>query len=194
MKANTRWRGRLVALLLCIVAATGALAVAEKAQIAGLRIESAGDQFLLSFRLIGAFDDELRRRLESGLPTNLNYRFRLQRERRRWFDKDLASGTLEVVAMYNAVQRQYLVNYKRDGDLVESRVVRQEDELRRAMTEIERLPAFTLADVPPAARSRRLEVKVRAELGTKMFLWLIPMSIATDWARSDLRIETSPGV
>ncbi len=77
--------------------------------------------------------------------------------------------------------REYLVNYKLDGRLIESRVVNDLDQLERAMTLIHSLPAFELQEeLPPA----RIQLTVRAQLGSKPILFLFPNQIDTDWARS----------
>lgn len=176
--------GGILALVLALVLVLGANGASGKARVVDLTAEPSGDRILLSFRLENAFDESLRRRIDSGLPTGMSYELRLQRDRKRWFDKDLAKSELHVSAMYNAVTGEYLVNYKQNGDLVESRVVREPEALEAAMTAFEALPAFSLAGVRPSALERRLLVKVRAELGTKTVLFVIPTKIHTDWAES----------
>lgn len=163
-----------------------------EASIVGLDTRLVGDQILVSFILRGAYDSELARRVESGLPTGFDYRIRLVRERRRWFDSTVGASTLQVMAMYNAITREYLVNYKHNGSLIDSRVVRDTASLRRALTQIDALAAFDLGTLPDATRERRLKVQVRAELGTGTFLFFIPTTITTDWAESDALIAGPP--
>ncbi len=151
------------------------------AELTGLRLQFNERQVLLSFRLDDAFDETLKRRIESGLPTPLTYELELVRTRKSWFNTNVATGTLQVVAMYNAVTREYLINYKHDGDLVESRVVRDVDELRRAMTDFTDFHAFT---VEGKAAKQRLRVRVRAKLGTKTVFFFIPKDVYTDWLES----------
>jgi hypothetical protein len=140
-----------------------------------------GNRVLASLTLAGAFDRRLAARLESGLPTSILYRFELHSDRKRWYDNRLAASTLEVVAMYDAVTRTYTVHSRLDGELVESRAVRDREALEAAMTRIERVPVFTL-DGPP--HRRRLILKARAELGSRLLLSFIPVTVATDWADS----------
>lgn len=156
----------------------------DKAAIVAPLAEPTDHHILLSFVLEGAFDDEVRRRIDSGLPTGFRFRLHLTRDRKRWFDNDLASSDLRVVANYNAVTREYLINYMQDGLLVKSRVVRDPDELEHAMTHFERFPVFALSSIPPGSKDRRVRVRIRAELGAKTFLLLIPTAITTDWAES----------
>ena len=90
------------------------------ARITDVRLAFDKGQIQLSFKLLGALDDNLRKRLESGLPTSLTFDFQLVRTRKSWFDKSVDDGTLQVTAMYNAVTREYLINFKHDGNLIDS--------------------------------------------------------------------------
>ena len=164
-------------------------------EIVGLDTRLVNDQVLVSFILRGAFDADIARRIESGLPTGFDYRIRLVRGRKSWFDSTVAGSTLQVMAMYNAVTREYLVNYKHNGSLVDSRVVRDAASLRRALTQIDALNAFDLGTVPPSIRERRLKVQVRAELGTGTFLFFFPTTVTTEWAESETVVpERQPGL
>lgn len=155
----------------------------DKASVVDLRLALEGTEAFLSFRLDIAFDEELVSRIQSGLPTGFDFEFLLAREQRRWwwFDRPLKSSQLQVVGMYNAVTRDYLVNYKRNGELVESRTVRDLDQLHEAMTRFDRVPAFMLADVE--AR-KSLVIRTRAEVGSKNLFSLIPTTLKTDWAET----------
>jgi hypothetical protein len=83
--------------------------------------------------------------------------------------------------MYDAVSREYLVNRKLDGKLVESRTVSDVADLERELTRVDALPAFHLDGLP---RSWRLLVRVRAELGSRTILSIIPATVQTDWSES----------
>ena len=165
--------------LLTLFAPAGALADGE---IRGLDVEVEGHRVLLSFQLEEGFDRDVTERVRSGLPTTFTYELELLRDRKRWFDRPLKSTTLQVIAMFDAVAQEYLVNYKLDGKLVESRMVRSLDELREAMTTFGEIPAFTLDPLP---RRWRLLVKVRALLGSRTLFALIPTRVTTDWRESE---------
>lgn len=146
-----------------------------------LRLKLLENQVLLSFKLADVFDEDLERQLESGLLTGFSFQFQLVQVRKSWFDKGVDSGNLRVDAMYNAVTREYLINYRYDGDLIESRVVRKSEELRDAMTTFSEFPVFT---VEGRARRQRLRVRIRAVLGTRMLLFFIPRTRSTDWVET----------
>jgi len=172
-------RSAIVALWLLVLAASAA---ADDPRIQGLHVAVEGDRVLASFVLQNAFDRRLSSRLESGLPTSILYQLELHRDRKRWYDRRLQENTLEVVAVYDAVARTYNVHYKLDGELIESRTVRNRQEVQEAMTRLGPLPVFSLEKV---RERRRILVKVRAELGSRTFLSFIPVTVATDWAESN---------
>jgi len=150
-------------------------------RISGLEVAVDNDRVLVSLTLADAFHHRLRERVDSGLPTSILYRFEIDEDRTRWWDRYLDERTLEVTAMYDAVARQYAVNYKMDGKLIDSRTVHDQEALAEAMTRVQSLPIFTLAALP---RRRRLLVKARAELGSRTVLSLVPVAITTDWVES----------
>ncbi len=180
-----RLRGRpfAAALLLALTVGITSLATpagATPARISDLLVEREGGRLLASFQLIDGFDESLWERIDSGLPTSILYEIKLERIRRYWFDRRLAKSELQVIAMYNALTRQYLVNYKQDGRLISSRMVKTRAELEQAMTILHAL-AFVALDEP---QSGRWVVRVRAELGSKTVMLLIPTAIQTPWAES----------
>lgn len=151
------------------------------ARISNLKLRLDGSQVLVSFKLENAFDETLRKRIDSGIPTGFDYSFQLERDRKTWFDTDVDRGRLRVDAMYNAVTREYLINIRRDGDLIESKVVRDPDALRKALTEFDSLPVFK---VEGKATEQRLRVRLRAELGTQQIFFFIPKKLTTSWVET----------
>lgn len=176
-----------VPLLALLFALSAPAKDSDKAHISGLVMEIEGKKVFISFELVNAVDEKLEQRIASGLATGIVYDFELVRVRKGWFNKDVDTGSLQVIAMYNAVNREYLVNYKHDGDLIESRVVRDAEELYSVLTKIERLEVFSLEGLS----DDHLYIRVRAVLGTRSILFFIPSIRATDWVESE-RFEVGP--
>jgi hypothetical protein len=158
-----------------------ALPAAADPRIRGLSVRLDGNRVLADLRLEGAFDRRFRDRVDSGLPTSILYRFELDRDRKRWYDRKLEGTTLEAMAVYDAVARTYTVHLRLGDKLIESRTVKDHPALAAALGHIQGVPVFTLG---PTGNRQRMLVKVRAELGTRTFLSLIPMTLATDWVES----------
>jgi hypothetical protein len=156
-------------------------ALSAEAHLTDVRVSVSSRNVAVSWELREAFSEATLERIRTGLPTGYLYQFRLDRDRKRWFDASLATASLQVVAMYNAVTSEYLVNYKLDGELIESRVVRNQEDLERALTRFERIPIFDLEDV---SSTDRMLVRVRADLGSKTGFLFLPMRVTTGWHRS----------
>lgn len=150
-------------------------------RVGELSIVIAGGQVLVSFELQGGFTPELTQRMESGLPTGFVYELELARDR-QWWDDTIDSTRLEVVAMFNAVTREYLVNTKLEGKLIDSATLRDPGDLERAMTRFTALPVFTLS---PSAQKARYLVRARVELGTGQVLGFIPVLKTSEWVQSN---------
>ncbi len=159
----------------------------EKARIVDLLMEIEGQKVFVSFKLEGALDEKLQQRIASGLATGIVFDFDLVRVRKGWFNKNVETGSLQVIVMYNAVSREYLVNYKHDGDLIESRLIRDLEELYATLVEVGRLEIFSLEGLS----GEHLYVRVRAELGTRSILFFIPSIRTTDWVESQ-RFKVGP--
>lgn len=165
---------------LSLVLAAGP-AAAEAPRIRGLAVEVEEHRTLVDFQLLDGFDAEVAERVSSGLATTFTYELELLRDRKRWFDRPIQRTQLQVIALFDAVAREYLVNYKLDGKLIESRMVHSLDELAAAMSRFEGVPAFTLQPLP---RRWRLLIKVRAVLGSQTLFRIIPMQVETKWRES----------
>jgi hypothetical protein len=166
-------------LLLCFLAF--ASQARAEAKITDFQVNLDGSQVLASLTLDGAFGRRFVARVDSGLPTTIVYCFELDLNRRNWWDPRLKSSSLEVVAIYDAVARVYTVHFRLDDKLIESRAVHDRKALEAAMTRIDRLPVFNLADIRDR---RRMLLRTRAELGSRTVLSFIPVAITTDWVES----------
>lgn len=160
-----------------------------KARIVDLQVSPVANELQVSFELLNGFSAATLERISSGLPTTIRYDLKLERIRGFWFNPTIEKSTVQVVAMYNAITREYLVNLKQDGRLTASRVVKTEEELVKAMTIFHGLPAFQ-----PVNSRGRFVVRVRADLGSKTVLAMIPTRIQTEWAESArFRAQQSAG-
>lgn len=138
-------------------------------------------QVLLGFVLRDGIDRRLRERVQSGLPTAIEYELELLKDRKRWFDRPLARSVLEVVATYDALAGEYRVHTRVDGELVATDAVRTPAELEARLTRFAALPVFRVDD---RHAGRRLLVRARAELGSRTVLGFIPARVVSEWTES----------
>ena len=136
------------------------------------------------FQLDRAFEsEEVLKGLQSGLPTGFTYHVELIRKRPNWFDKRVDRSILEVIATYNSVTNEYLLNYRRDRRLVASETYSDLTALQKRMTSIDEVGLFKL----DGHRPQKLRVRVRADVARGFLLSVIPRDISTDWAETRVR-------
>lgn len=157
-------------------------------RISDLEADERNGRISVSFDLTDAFDaPELRQAIESGLPTLLRYEIVLIRKYPNWFDDTVATSEIEVIATYNSVTREYLLNYRRDRRLVRSQVLSSLEELKRRMTTIAEPELFGTEGRKPW----KLRVRVRAELMRRYLWYVIPWDVSTPW--EETRVESVLG-
>ena len=152
-----------------------------KPHVADLQVSLEAGSLEVSFDLVEVLEPTVIERIDAGLPTGFDITVKLVKGQKWWTDKTLQAEKLRVEARYDAVAGEYLVNFRHNDKLVESRVVREPEDLNRALTHFERLKLFNLAEIDS---EKPVTVRVRAELGSRHWLYLIPMTRKTDWAES----------
>lgn len=171
--------------LLLLLAASPLLAATP--EVSRLQAFAAGDVISVSLELRNTFEQaEISKSLESGLPTGFSFQFELVRKRPNWFDDTLATATVEVIATYNSVTRDYLINYRRDGKLVRSETVTSLGQLREKMTRIDE-PALFQRNRRP---SSKLAVRARADISRKVIFYIVPSLVSTEWRQT--RVKPAP--
>ena len=151
-------------------------------------IASSG-QVSVRFNLINAFaDHDLLRELQSGLPTSFSYIVEIFHDRPKWWDEGISRTRIEVVATFNSVTREYLLNYRRDRKLVRSETFGDLESLERRMTAIEEPNLFPIGN----RRPYKLKVRVKADFGRRFLFYIIPSSDSTRWREVRVASESKP--
>jgi len=138
------------------------------------------------FALADAFrDHHTVQALQSGLPTSFTYVLEMYRDRPRWFDEGIGRSRIEVIATFNSLTREYLLNYRRDRKLVRSETFSDLDALQKRMTTIDEPSLFDLGKRP----AHKVKVRVKADFGRGFLLYVIPWKISTRWR--EVRVGTT---
>lgn len=171
------------AILYLLLAAT--TLTAEEASIRNLTATASNGKVSVSFELTKAFrNGELLEALQSGVPTSFTYVIEIFRDRPNWFDDGIAESRVEVIATFNSVTREYLLNYRRDRKLVRSEAFSDLASLERRMTTIHEPDLFEIGP----RRPYKLKVRVRADFARAWRLWVIPYTVSTSWR--EVRVRT----
>jgi hypothetical protein len=168
---------RFLALASTVIFAITANALAAEPEIEHLAATAANGQVSVHFTLANAFESEMLQSLQSGVPTSLTYVVEIFRNRPHWFDEGIARARIEVIATFNSVTREYLLNYRRDRRLVRSETFSDLAALQRRMTTIDEPNLFDIGRRPPY----KLKVRAKADLRRGWLLYFIPWDSSTRW-------------
>ena len=137
-----------------------------------------GGAVTVRFSLADAFSDpHTVQALQSGLPTSFTYVVEMYRARPRWFDEGIGRSRIEVIATFNSLTREYLLNYRRDRKLVRSETFSDLETLQKRMTMVDEPALFDIGSRPP----HKVNVRVKADFGRGFLLYVIPWKISTRW-------------
>lgn len=162
------------------LAALSAFAEAD-ARVTALTGMAAGSRVSVTFELENAFaQPEIIEGLRSGVSTGFTYHFELIRKRPNWFDQRISTATVEVIATYNSVTQEYLLNYRRNRLLVKTEMFSRLDALERAMTHISEPQLLPLN----GRRPEKVRVRVKADLMQGYLLHIVPWNVSTGWEQA----------
>jgi hypothetical protein len=153
-------------------------AFAKDAKIVDLRVESVGDEFTASFRVEGAFTEEMEERIGSGLETSFRHRIRVYRRRTGWLDKEIREKIVTTTVKYDSLTRQYTLSRRINGQLRETEYTEDAAAMRRWMSELAGIP---LGAVEELTEPGRVYVKVKSNVRDRFFLFFIPVRWNTEW-------------
>jgi hypothetical protein len=176
-------RSILVSLLVWVTSV--ASADAPKPAIDGLTASAASGKVSVALTLKNAFaQPETVEALQSGVPTTFTYVVEIFRDRPNWFDDSIAHSEIEVIAAFNSVTREYLLNYRRDRRLVRSETFSDLQALERAMTNIAERDLFDIGGRKPW----KLKVRAKADLMRGWVMYVIPWELSTRWRETRVRV------
>lgn len=115
--------------------------------------------------------------LQSGIPTAFTYTVEIYRDRPNWFDEGIGRSHIEVIATFNSVTREYLMNYRRDRRLVRSETFTDLPTLEKRMTTINEPDLFDVGSRP----AYKLRVRAKADFMRDYLLYFIPRDMSTRW-------------
>jgi hypothetical protein len=172
---------RFLTLFVFLSLATASLLADEDARITNLKGTASGPRVNVTFELENAFaQPAIRNALRSGVSTGFTYHFELIRKRPNWFDQRISTATVEVIATYNSVTQEYLLNYRRNRLLVRTEMFSRFDALERAMTQISEPQLLPLE----GRRPEKVRVRVKADLMQGYLLHIVPWNISTGWEQA----------
>lgn len=170
-----RW---FVLSLSLLLASTAHARESRDPRIDNLSASAINGKVSVHFTLSRAFDAEpVIQGLQSGVPTSFTYIVEVFRDRPNWFDEGIGRSRIEVIATYNSLTREYLLNYRRDRKLVRSETFTDLATLQERMSTIAEPDLFDVG----RRRPYKLKVRVKADLSHAWILYVIPWEASTRW-------------
>jgi hypothetical protein len=180
---------RLFAFAVLLLGFQAVAVAAPDPHVEDLAATTNGSVVTVRFTLADAFrNDETVQALQSGLPTSFTYVVEIFRDRPNWFDEGLGRSRIEVIATFNSVTREYLLNYRRDRRLVRSETFSDLGVLEKRMTTIDEPDLFDIGN----RRPHKIKVRVKADLRRGWLFYLIPWEVSTRWREVRLRSAEEP--
>lgn len=127
-------------------------------------------QVLVSFELPGAYTDELRDTIESGLATTFTYEVELRDPTPFWLDRTIDRATISATVRFDSLTRQYTVTRIVNGQAEDRQIVGDEEAVRQLLTRFERLPLFNTAGLE-ANGEYHVRVRARTRPRIAWFFW-----------------------
>jgi hypothetical protein len=124
---------------------------------------------LVSFELTDGFSSDVRDAIQSGLPTTFSYEIQLRRET-AFFDRTVASVTIEASVRFDNLTRRYQVSRAVDGRVEDARPIEDQDAVRRWLTHFEQVPVSNTAALETNGEYY-VRVRARTRPRNTWFIW-----------------------
>ena len=118
-----------------------------------------GDEVLVSLELPEAYDSDTHDLIFSGLQTTFTYEVELRLVVKFWVDRTVVSAVVSSTNRYDGLNGRHNLARTVDGRVVETMVTRDEEVVKRWLTNQSRLPLFQASRLQPY---RDYYVRVRA--------------------------------
>jgi hypothetical protein len=184
-------RLRLWALLAMLGCAAFGATPAGAAAIEDLVPVVRSEGIFVGFRVVDAFNEDIERAIETGLPVEFQYNVELRRPRGLWLDGTVARRVISTSVTYDNLTKRYKLSREIDGKIDASEVVADPETMRRFMTTVGSLRLFDLSDLEP---NDSYSVRVKGVMRERNLLHLIPWDVGTGWKEARFAyVPPSPG-
>ena len=147
----------LLLLSLCLVVSHAGFA--QDATLTNITVSNTRDDLLLYLNLEGAFREEMKKAILSGVPSTFSFFATLHRSRQFWFDKAIADIEVTHTIFYDNLKKEFTVTRSWKADNPE--VTKSFKEAKKWMTEINSLKLIPLNRLE---KGEQYQLRVKAEV------------------------------
>ena len=161
---------------------------AQDATLTNITVSNTRDDLLLFLNLKGAFREEMKKAILSGVPSTFSFFAKLNRVRSFWFDRDIADLEVTHTIIYDNLKKEFTVT--RSWKENNPEVTKSFNEAKNWMTEIDSLKIIPLNRLE---KGEQYQLRVKAEVSKKtlpLYLHYILFFVSlwdfeTDWYTID---------
>lgn len=128
------------------------------------------DHVLVSLELPGAYTEEIRDAVASGLETTFSFDIELRQAVAFWLDRTVGRTSVSASVQYDGLTGRYRVTRLVDGRVEQAQLVETEAGVRQLLTSLDRLPLFSTRDLETNG-DYRVRVRVSTRPLTGWFRW-----------------------
>ena len=161
---------------------------AQDATLTNITVSNTHDDLMLFLNLKGAFREEMKKAILSGVPSTFSFFAKLNRVRSFWFDRDIADLEVTHTIIYDNLKKEFTVT--RSWKENNPEVTKSFNEAKKWMTEIDSLKIIPLNRLE---KGEQYQLRVKAEVSKKtlpLYLHYILFFVSlwdfeTDWYTID---------
>ncbi len=160
----------------------------QEAALTNIIVTNTRDDLMVYMNVEGAFTEEMKEAILSGVPATFSFLVRLYMARNFWFDKEMADLEVTHTIKYDNLKKEFEV--RRSWEQNRPRTTKSFAEARNWMSEINSLPVVPLADLQKGVQYQlRLKAQLR-EVTLPFYLHYVLFFVSlwdfeTDWYTID---------
>ena len=160
----------------------------QDARLSNITVSNTRDDLLLYLSVEGAFREELKKAIMSGVPVTFSFIAKLNEVRNIWFDSGIADITVTHTVKYDNLKKEFSV--KRSWQHDEPEVTKSFEEAQKWMSEVNSLVIIPLSKLE---KGKQYQLSAKAEFSKKtlpfylhyVFFFVSLWDFETDWYTID---------
>lgn len=151
--------------LSALIALTVAMALAclqaraQEARLDDIVVNNTRDDLVLYLNVEGAFTEDMKNAVLSGVPTTFSFFIEVDRVRNFWFNETISDETITHTIKYNNLKKEFTV--KRSWDQEPITATPSFEEAQKLMTRIDSLKVVPLSRLE---KGRQYQIRAKAKL------------------------------
>lgn len=149
-------------LVFCFLLAINASAFAEDARLTNITVSNTRDDLLLYLNVEGAFREQMKKAILSGVPATFSFFASLNLVQNFWFDGTISDIEVTHTIQYDNLKKEFSIHRSWDGNNL--KITQSFQQAQQLMTEIHSLKIIPLSELE---KGRQYQLRVKAEFSKK---------------------------